>query len=409
MSRFRIELVRVNQLGLARHHLTPGTKTDDLVQIAGDVGGLHATGVTTPYLSLLARTRTFVRDDLDSHLYERRTLAKLRCVRNTIYVHPVQALPFVFRATVELATRGSERYMEARGISLAQFRTISEAIIALLKGADTAHPADKGHPAEMTASEIKETLHIELDIAAVLNLLCDQGVLIRARPEKSWRDRRQKYALFTGYFPGVDLYAMDEQEAIRCLVRYYLAAFGPATENDVVWWTGLGKRKIRTALADLASETAQVAIAGLGGEYIMLRSEMDRLHSATVRADPVVNLLPVLDPYIMGYKDRGRYLDERDRDLVFDRSGNGTSTIMVSGRVSGVWDTEDDIEPVVKLLLFRPVGRDVRDAIEAAARKLGCFIFDREADIRWCTSMVPLTERTAGSMMSPLKGCAFEN
>jgi hypothetical protein len=74
------ELARVNHFALAKHHLTPGARSDDLVRIAGDVGGLHATGVTTPYLSLLARTRTFARDDLEEELYERRTLAKLRCV-----------------------------------------------------------------------------------------------------------------------------------------------------------------------------------------------------------------------------------------------------------------------------------------------------------------------------------------
>lgn len=123
----------------------------------------------------------------------------------------------------------------------------------------------------------------------------------------------------------------------------------------------------------------------------------------------------------MGYKDRLRYLDEQHRDLIFDRSGNGTSVILVAGRVVGVWDAEDGPEPMVKLLLFHPVNQDVADklhpqdgshpadAIHAHARALGRFIFDREACIRWRSLMVPLTERTAGSMMSPLKGCPLEN
>ena len=311
-----IELARINHFTLDKHHLTPNARTEDLVQIAGDVGGLHATGVATPYLSLLARTRTFVRDDLEGELYERRTLAKLRCVRNTIHVHPLHAVPFVFRATIERATTISRRFMEARGISPAQFKAISKAITALLKGADTVHPR------EMTASAIKDALHTKVDISSVLNLLCDQGVLIRTRPVASWRDRRQSYALFADYFPNVELYAMDEREAIRLLVRHYLAAFGPVTENDVVWWTGLGKRKVRAALADIADRTTRVAVAGLEGQFIALCSQLDSAHAATVPAQPIVNLLPVLDPYLMGYKDRARYLDGRDRDFCFDRSGN---------------------------------------------------------------------------------------
>ena len=36
----------------------------------------------------------------------------------------------------------------------------------------------------------------------------------------------------------------------------------------------------------------------------------------------------MLDPYLMGYKDRERYLDPRFKDFVFDRSGNVTNTIV---------------------------------------------------------------------------------
>lgn len=392
-----LKLAHVNHFTLAKHHLTPDTRTDDLVQIAGDVGGLHATGVTTPYLSLWARTRRFKRDDLDRELYERRTLAKLRCVRNTVYVHPRHVIPFVFKATVGMAIKGSEQFLEARGVSPAQFSTTTEAIVALLQ--------DR----EMTASAIKEALHTELDVSAVLNLLCDQGVLIRARPEKSWRDRRQNYALLADYFPDLDLNEMDEKEAVRLLVRHYLAAFGPATENDIVWWMGLGKRQVQEALADLAERTTQVTIAELDGEFIALGSELDRMHGTPVPDRPVVNLLPVQDPYIMGYKGRARYLDERHRDLVFDRFGNGTSAILVSGRVAGVWDAEDGPEPTVKLFLFHPANRDVREAIDDCARALGRFIFEQEAKVRQCVSMTLLTERTAGGMMSPLKGCPLED
>ena len=122
LERFdNLELACVNHFTLAKHHLTPETKTQDLVRIAGDVGGMHATGVTTPYLSLRARTLTLKREDLDDELYERRTLAKLRCVRNTVYVHPLHAVPFLFRATAARVTRGSERFLEARGISPTQF------------------------------------------------------------------------------------------------------------------------------------------------------------------------------------------------------------------------------------------------------------------------------------------------
>jgi hypothetical protein len=108
----------------------------------------------------------------------------------------------------------------------------------------------------------------------------------------------------------------------------------------------------------------------------------------------------------MGYKQRDRYLDQEHYDLVFDRSGNATSVILVDGRVVGVWDFEDGKEPLAKVFLFQELGRSLRDGIYAEAEHLGEFIAETKVKIKECESMVPLTERTAGSMMSPLKGCS---
>jgi dUTPase len=108
----------------------------------------------------------------------------------------------------------------------------------------------------------------------------------------------------------------------------------------------------------------------------------------------------------MGYKERERYLDQAYNNLVFDRSGNATSAILVDGKVVGVWDFEEDEEPLVKIFLFQEIGKNLRDEIFTQAERLGEFIAEAKVKVKECESMVPLTERTAGSMMSPLKGCS---
>jgi hypothetical protein len=47
----------------------------------------------------------------------------------------------------------------------------------------------------------------------------------------------------------------------------------------------------------------------------------------------------------------------------------------------------------------------VLDEIYCQAHRLGAFMTDRKPGVTWCEQMVPLPERTAGSFMSPLKGC----
>ena len=49
-----------------------------------------------------------------------------------------------------------------------------------------------------------------------------------------------------------------------------------------------------------------------------------------------VNLLPGLDPTIMGWRDRGWYLGPH-RAPLFDRNGNAGPTVWVDGRAVGAW------------------------------------------------------------------------
>lgn len=116
--------------------------------------------------------------------------------------------------------------------------------------------------------------------------------------------------------------------------------------------------------------------------------------------NPVVSILPSLDPYLMGYKDRERYLNPEHHNFVFDRSGNATSTILLDGRVIGIWDLE---EPFIKILLLSNVKSDILNEIHSKARSVGAFTLGKQVKTKQCHSMTPLNQRTAGGVMSPLK------
>ena len=383
----------MNYFVLSKQHLTPDSAGDDIVQAVRDVGGLHAMSSTTPYLSLHARCSKFKKEDLDRELYERRSLGRIRCVRKTIYIHTKDMIPTVWQATTSKVTKASKRYMESRGVTDETYREVSKEILTML--------SDQ----EMTASEIKEAVSTKVDISSILYYLCDQGLLMRGKPAGGWKDRNYKYCLFSEYFPDVDLEKPSESEAIASLVGQYYTSFGPATENDVVWWTGLGKVEVRYALKNLQDKLLEVPIRGSERSLLMLKSDEALIKDMQTPDKPIVNLLPTLDPYLMGYKERGRYLAEEDSDLVFDRSGNATSVILADGKVVGVWDCEGGEESFIKLHIFGEIRKEVQEDIYDRAIRLGGFITGSEVRIRECESMDPLKVRTAGSFMSPLKGC----
>jgi hypothetical protein len=385
-----IPLDLANRWVLQKQHLTPATRGQDIVQVVDDVGGLHATRVTTPYLSLFARVVGFSRDDLDRELYQRHTVGKIRCVRKTIYIHTRAMMPVAWRATEAAILPLSRRFMEARGVSGAQYTVLAGRIQQLLRGR------------EMAAAEIRAALSSEADLSPVLYFLCDQGVLVRGRPVASWKDRRQTYALFWEWFPDVELRALTEAEAVAALVLHYLAALGPTSEDDVVWWTGLGKRAVRRALESLADAWCWVRVPEMEAHMLCLQADLPQIEEVAPWDEPVVSLLPVLDSYCMGYKARARYLEPTDAEYVFDRSGNATSTFLVNGRVAGVWDVQEE-PPTVLLFSFRSLEPEAWRRVEAAARTTGRFVTGREVRLQVCDTMVPLTRRSAGHVMAPLK------
>jgi hypothetical protein len=284
----------------------------------------------------------------------------------------------------------SERHYRYFGFSPRDYDRISSKILDILKG--------RG----LTTKEIKEKLRTSRNIAPFINLMCDRGLLIRGFSKEGWKSNIHTYFRVLDYYPDLDLTEFGEEEARGNVIQHYISSFGPVSEQDIGWWTGFPIKQVRKVLRKLEGEISVVEIAGLDGRFFLLSSEWELLRSSEPPRRPVVNLLPSLDPYLMGYKRRERYLNSRYCEMILDRSGNATATILVDGQIVGVWDFD---ESWIKLCLFQEVKKKALDLIYFEAADTGAFIADQVIQIKRCDSMVPLTHRTAGAFMSPLRDC----
>lgn len=388
-----IELNSVNHHVLAKQHLANNPTSVALTSVVRDVVGLHATNSRTPYLSLLARMPGFEKEQLQEALYDSHLLAKLRCVRKTIYIQCADNLPALWAATGSTAAKASENFMIYRGVSMADYEVLSERILKML----SENP--------MTAAQVKQELATDQDISAVLYYMCDSGLLLRMDPVGGWLDRQHRYAVFSEIYPDMDLQVLEEKEGVAKLVRQYIGAFGPVSDDDIVWWTGLGKIRVRSAVRSLRGELVDVRICGRSDAYHMLQDDLDALGDLQSVVSPNVNLLPALDGYLMGYADRSRFLQPKFSDRVLDRSGNITNVVLVDGQILGVWDVDDSTVPTVKVHMFEFVQHLAGEKIYAQAKRAGSFIFGKDVRFRQCDKMKPLDSRPAGAFMSPLADC----
>jgi hypothetical protein len=202
--------------------------------------------------------------------------------------------------------------------------------------------------------------------------MCVQGLLIRARPRGSWRSNLYEYAALSEWLPDADLEPGAPEDVRTWLVRRYLATFGPATLEDICWWTGFGKGTTEDALLPLKRKLVEVAIEGLGEGYLMMTEDAQRLDGDAPVGTPFISFLPALDPYIMGYPDRRRFLAPEHNAKVFDRAGNAMPTVWVNGQVVGAWGQHRNGEVVYGL--FQGVNEDELRLLKADAQRLEGFL-----------------------------------
>jgi hypothetical protein len=380
----------VNSYLAHKQHLSPVAQTADVVQLTRDIVALHATGATGPYLSLWARMGDFERAGLETALYERRELARVLCMRDTLHVVPSDEVALFFQAYSERRTWAEFREQGAllvqAGLCQAEeaetvLRDLHGRVLDVLaeKGPCTVRKMGQAVP-ELKAKvrhSVGKPYEGQFSIGSrLVSSMCALGLLIRARPRGTWRSSLYEYAALSDWLPDVDLDSVTPEEARAWVLRGYLAAFGPTTFDDVQWWTGFSKGETEEALGALKPEVVEVGvemdIEDSGDAHLMLIDDAQRLRDFAAPETPYVFLLPALDPYIMGYRDRRRFLAAEHRAKVFDRAGNGMPTVWANGQVVGAWGQRKDGS--VTYGLFEAVGEEERALVEGKRKQLEGFL-----------------------------------
>jgi hypothetical protein len=139
MSLFSMD--RLNALAIKKQCLD-GTCVS-VADVVERTGGLHATSPTTPYLSLFARLKNFNIKDLDEELYVKRTMGRIRSVRGTVYIFPVEFMPVAFAATRRVIGLNSLNHCKYMGVTERDYEELS-------KGrADDGVTGEKGPPHQL--------------------------------------------------------------------------------------------------------------------------------------------------------------------------------------------------------------------------------------------------------------------
>uniref|UniRef100_A0AAU2UX54 Winged helix DNA-binding domain-containing protein n=1 Tax=Streptomyces sp. NBC_00003 TaxID=2903608 RepID=A0AAU2UX54_9ACTN len=355
-----------------RHLLAPSARVKTPEEIADALVALHATDPATVFLSFATRCTAPDAAALERALYEERTLARIRCMRRTVFVLPDGLAPAAYAATARFLA-AQQRIQTERQLHTAcgwderRFAAVEATTLAALQrrgqASATELAADVPELREQIVTFPGKSYESKQRLSApILSVLAAEGRIRRARPLGKWTSAQFRWA------PAEPLPCLPTGPAKTELARRYLAAFGPATVEDLKWWTGWNLTDTRRALAALG--TVKVDLDEGTGH--LLPGDADSWGQET-EAEPGAALLPSLDPTPMGWRHRDWYLDPDHKRALFDRNGNVGPTVWWQGRVIGAWAQRRDGRIAWEPLTTRP-SHAVRTAVDAEIARLTDFL-----------------------------------
>ncbi|MFF1943411.1 winged helix DNA-binding domain-containing protein [Rhodococcus qingshengii] len=350
-----------------RHALEPMFHVDSPEAATRAMTVLHATESATVYLSCWARVRSVDAADVDRALYDQRSLVKQLAMRRTLFTFPRDLLPAAW-SSASARVANTERARMAKDVVKAGLAVDGNDWLDRARTEVLKLLTDR--PEGLSAVEIRQAvpmIDVKVEGSAgeiwsaprVLTHLGATADIMRGTNTARFPVSRPLWTLTRHWLDDAPV-DLESADGYREIVRRWLYTFGPGTEDDIVWWLGSTKTVVRAALAELDA----VAVSLDGGDTGWLLPD----DVATVPdPGPWVALLPVLDPTIMGWKNRDFYLGPH-RNQLFDTRGNAGTTAWVDGRVVGCWI--QDAAGVVHVRVLESVSADAQRALDAEAVRL---------------------------------------
>ncbi|MEO8287289.1 MAG: winged helix DNA-binding domain-containing protein [Chloroflexota bacterium] len=366
-----LEQQQVFRWRLKGHQLLERAPRNRLVDVVSKVGGLQAQVMSAAELQAWARIEGITAQDVRDALWKERTLYKSWSLRGTL--HLLAASEFALY-TAALSTRhrhASAGWLKYYGLTLEEMQALMEGVRKALDGRSLTRDQLGDEIAEiMKMPHLKELMKSGwgslLKPSAFQGDLCfgpSSGQNVNfVRPDQ-WLDGGHK--------------GDDSPEAMKEMVRRYLAAFGPASVDDFARWFGMEAAGARRVFKAMDDELVPVEVEGWAKWKGWARKDSVP-EMQTLDVNPPARLLPHFDPYVVARSHIAAYAMpdvEANKEKIYRTAGWVTPVVLVDGVIAGMWGYEkrrSNIE--VKVQMFSDTSAEVKAEIEEEASRLADFL-----------------------------------
>lgn len=309
---------------LARQHLLP-ERPASVLTICRDVCGMQAQVMSAAEMAWWVRNHTLRREDIQTALWQNRTLIKTYALRGTLHILTTEDFPIYLSALQRSHVERTRKFMMRFGLSVKEIDKLSAVTMALLQ----AGPLSQGELTEQIklrlGKKVREATAVFWNIFRPS--FCE-GLICYGPP----RGQEVTFIRLDQWLPPQKEW--PELEARQILLRRYLRAYGPATPQDFSRWTGIAMSEVKAVFASLMDELVEVQSTNANG--FVLREDVVHLHNYKL-ARPTLRLLPSFDPYLLGHADKSLLVDSQNYKRVYRSQGWLSHVVLLNGKAIGVW------------------------------------------------------------------------
>jgi hypothetical protein len=333
---------------LARSALTE--RSSSLVDVARQVGGIHAQVQASAELQLAARVDGITQQEVRDALWRDRMLVKAWTLRGTLHLHPADELPLWL--ALRRPDEALPEWPDPTGVVHAPV-SAQEAVElrAAVWDAAGGEPLLREELAEAVVQRVgkRHAGRLRSGFAFFIGDLCQgppQGNKITLVRPDVWIGKWKR---------------VRRDDAVREVMRRFLYAYGPARPADFRAWFGEDVPFEDVEEVDVEGHRAFV----LAGD------------SAFPELGKSVRLLPEYDVYVMGFRERGHLVPERVRTQVATHGRGryegpaGVRFVLADGLTAGLWERKKSAKRLE--LRARAAARVSKAALKAEAERYAAF------------------------------------
>lgn len=330
------------QMLLGRRSLPVAAAIEQLV-------GMQSQEPQAPYLGLWSRIEQFTADELSELIATRRAVrgALMRATLHLVTARDWAALRPLMNPMLVRSVKRSPFGKALAGVDLAELLAVGRKLLA-------EKPRTRAELGPLLAARCPGA-----DPESLAYAITYLEPIVQVPPRGLWRQSGQARWATAAAWLG----EQDGQQALDSLIPRYLAAFGPASIQDIQAWSGL------TGLDRVVARQRDQLRAfqdELGRE--LLDVPHGSLPDPGTPAPP--RFLPPFDNSILAHADRSRIVGPDARDAITrDRL---MRTFLVGGFVAGTWQLDGDTLHVRPIRPLRD--RDRRAVADEAERLLAWLI-----------------------------------